>query len=63
MSAFDIAGAAIATPMAVLVWLMFVYGFVCKPDEVKTIAFLFIWGLVFTAWSVFCIARLCGAHL
>lgn len=63
MSAFDLTGAAISTPVAVFIWVMFVYGIIWEPEETKTLGILFLYGLLFAGWAVFCIARLCGATL
>jgi len=64
MSAFDIAGAVVAMPLAVLFWAAAMipsppphprYG----PRE----GGMALRAVVCTAWSAFCIARLCGATL
>ena len=63
MSAFDIAGAVIATPLAILFLATFC-GSMASPGPVSdgTMA-AFVWGIVTALWAAFCIARLCGAHL
>lgn len=66
MSAFDLTGAIISTPVAIFIWVMFWYGVIFEtsaPRVIKTLGFCLLWGIVFAAWSAFCIVRLCGAHL
>lgn len=59
MTALDIAGAVVSTPLALLFWAEFVvrasYGCVCAAEFVLIVA------TVLSVASVYCIARLFGA--
>lgn len=62
MSAFDVAGASIATPAALFFLVAaFVPSDWPHPPYGPREARMFVMALVFGFWSIFCIARLCGA--
>lgn len=63
MSAFDLAGAVVATPCAFMFWVtFFTYG--PKPEATGEWCFnAFLYSLMFTGWAAYCIARCFGAHL
>lgn len=62
-SAFDIAGAVVATPLAIAVLAAFSYGIMHEPEETKAILLCLSVGLTCAIWAAFCIARLFGASL
>lgn len=62
MSAWDITGAVIWSALSVWLWSDAVRGKVDLDDD-KTGAGVFCLGCSFSAAAIFCIARLCGAHL
>jgi hypothetical protein len=60
MSAFDIAGAVVWTPLAVLFW----FAFVVKVKRAIADQWAAFWlGVLASLAAAFCIARLFGAHL
>lgn len=61
MSAFDIAGAVVATPLAVLFLVWIVRAFMADDREDVCASVCFAASTIL--WSAFCIARLCGASL
>lgn len=61
MSAFDIAGAVVATPLAVLFLAWSVSAF--KVDDREDLCVGVCFSAASVLWAAFCIARLCGATL
>ena len=61
MSAFDITGAVVATPLAVLflAWTRSAL----KTDDREDVCVGVCLSALATLWATFCIARLCGASL
>lgn len=58
MSAWDVAGAVVWTPLALLSWFALLNSETNAAGKVVCLPFVFGW----TGLSVYCIARLCGAH-
>jgi hypothetical protein len=63
MSAFDIAGAVVATPLAALYILLSYLATVDDSISGKEAVTTLVIATLLTAWAAFCIARLCGASL
>lgn len=61
MSAFDIAGAVVASVLSAIFWrAVFLRGEEWAPSDALG---GFVFATSFSLWAVFCIARLFGAHL
>jgi len=58
MSAFDVAGAVVWTPLAIWIWVDLIRGAVSEPN----VGMGGIIAVLLTLASVYCIARLFGAH-
>lgn len=64
MSAFDIAGAVVATPLAIACCLELRRAIAANSTvPVDEGAAALLWSIGSGLWAVFCIARLCGASL
>lgn len=63
MSAFDIAGAVVASPLAVLFFACALNREDHKPGDREVRQSCFWVSVVFMLWAAFCIARLNGASL
>jgi hypothetical protein len=59
MSAWDIAGAVVWTPLALMFWAT-AFASVKRKDDTTRRTFLV--AVPLTLAAIFCIARLCGAH-
>lgn len=62
MSAFDIAGAVVATPLAVVFAVAMIKGLASRASS-DDLADVMLRLSAVTLWAAFCIARLCGATL
>ena len=64
MSAWDVAGAVVWTLVALLLWAVIYFAALARGTmEIEEVGFSLVIAVMLSLASVFCIARLFGAHL